>query len=536
MTFLRTPLYVPLLAAYPVLHIWGSNWTAVEASDVVRPLALAVALALLGWGLTWLVLRDSARAALVTCIGLVAFASYGPAREALLSGVVWSVAPTGLLPPLARHGILVPVFCVLTVLVVLGVAQLGRTTSMRLTPYFNAAVAFLLASVVATALRSGHSKGMLGQDSGPKTAGLVLCPKDPAELPDIYVVILDGYGRADVLKENYEFDNSAFLGMLKERGFFVAEQATSNYGWTIYSLASMLNMKYFTGAGQTLGLKRLIEENTVAGSLKRLGYTIHWYPSGYYFTDRCSFADSYLGDHPILSPFETTFLMTTLARPALDFRMFVSRGRLEAFEASIVEVANGTGPKFIFAHLLSPHPPYLFDGDGKPVSRSVARQSVFWDQRLPDGRFAYIEQIRYLNTMMLKLSDQLLRHSTRKSIVILLGDHGPYLSTEGSAEKKLSAKWVSTRYPILLAVRFPQERPSFLRQEISPVNLFRMVFDVYFGTRLGQLPEKRFMTGDDKEPFIEIGCDPSLIRGRDSRQTEDARGQIDHGASQMLTN
>lgn len=511
-TFLRSPLYVPLFAAYPVLHFWGANWAAVKASDVGRPVAVAVALAVLGWGLIWLVLRDSARAALVTCIGLVAFASYGQARD-LWSGLLSFAAPVEVLPRVARHGILVPVFCVSAVLVALCVAQLGRTTSRRLAPYVNAAGAFLLASVGATALWSGHSKEILGQDRALKTASPALRPKDLAELPDIYVVILDGYGRADVLKEYYGFDNSAFLRMLKERGFFVAEQATSNYGWTAYSLGSMLNMEYLARAGQTLGLKRLIEENAVAGSLKRLGYKIHWYPSGYYLTDRCSFADSYLGDHPILSPFETTFLMTTLARAFLDARIFVTPSRLEAFEASVIEVAKGTGPKFVFAHLSSPHPPYLFDGDGKPVSRSVARQSVFWDQRLRDGRFAYVEQIRYLNTKMLNLVDQLLGQSTRKSIVVLQADHGPYLSKERTGPRSPSAKWVSTRYPILLAVRFPEENATLLRQDISLVNLFRIVFDVYFGTRLGQLPEKRFMTGDDNETFIEIGPVPSLIVG-----------------------
>ena len=523
-----------LLAAYPVLHVWGENGIVVKTSDVVRPLAAAVALALVGWGGIWLVLRDSARAALVTCVGLVAFTSYGPTREALWSSVVWS-GSVDLAPRISRHAILVPVFCVVMALVAFGVAQLGRTTSRRLTPYINAAALLLIASVVAAAIRSG-AKGTLGKGSALRTAGLALSPKDATEWPDIFVVLLDGYGRADVLRDFYGFDNGPFLGLLEERGFVVAKQATSNYAWTTYSVASLLNMEYLTQAGQSPGLKTMVEENVVAGALRRLGYTIHWYPSGYYFTDRCSLADSYLGARPILSPFETTFLMTTLARPFLDARMFVSPKRLEAFGASIVEVANGTGPKFIFAHLLSPHPPYLFDGDGKPVSRSVARQSVFWDQRLPDGRFAYTEQIRYLNRMMLKLSDQLLRQSRRKSIVVLLGDHGPYLSTERSAEKKLSAKWVSTRYPILLAVRFPQEHPSFLRQDISPVNLFRMVFDVYFGTRLGQLPEKRLMTGDDNGPFIEIGRDPSSVWGRDSRQTENARRQCDHGVPQMLTN
>ncbi len=39
-------------------------------------------------------------------------------------------------------------------------------------------------------------------------------------LTDIYFIVLDGYGRSDVLKEFYEYDNSDFLRGLKEKGFY----------------------------------------------------------------------------------------------------------------------------------------------------------------------------------------------------------------------------------------------------------------------------------------------------------------------------
>ena len=47
-------------------------------------------------------------------------------------------------------------------------------------------------------------------------------------LPDIYYIILDGYARADILEELYNYDNSEFLEFLEQRGFFVADQGRAN--------------------------------------------------------------------------------------------------------------------------------------------------------------------------------------------------------------------------------------------------------------------------------------------------------------------
>lgn len=59
-------------------------------------------------------------------------------------------------------------------------------------------------------------------------------------LPDIYYIIVDGYGRSDLLKELFEYDNSTFLQFLSDRGFYVAEAAHSNYVQTSLSIASSL--------------------------------------------------------------------------------------------------------------------------------------------------------------------------------------------------------------------------------------------------------------------------------------------------------
>ena len=69
--------------------------------------------------------------------------------------------------------------------------------------------------------------------------------------PDIYYIILDAYGRSDVLQTTYGIDNSVFLSQLQELGFYVAECSMSNYAQTELSLSSSLNLNYLQSHGNT---------------------------------------------------------------------------------------------------------------------------------------------------------------------------------------------------------------------------------------------------------------------------------------------
>ena len=60
----------------------------------------------------------------------------------------------------------------------------------------------------------GHDARRMGRAESDSAAGS----------PDMYVILLDGYPRADVLDYAFDIDNSAFLDALAERGFTVAAE------------------------------------------------------------------------------------------------------------------------------------------------------------------------------------------------------------------------------------------------------------------------------------------------------------------------
>ena len=63
-------------------------------------------------------------------------------------------------------------------------------------------------------------------------------------LPDVYYIILDQYSRDDILLKNYNLDISAFIHQLEETGFYVPRCSQSNYGSTLLSVPSSLNMNF----------------------------------------------------------------------------------------------------------------------------------------------------------------------------------------------------------------------------------------------------------------------------------------------------
>ena len=61
--------------------------------------------------------------------------------------------------------------------------------------------------------------------------------------PDIYVILLDGYARADALRQVFGVDESASSASSQERGFGVSSRALTNYPNTVQVLMAMFNMR-----------------------------------------------------------------------------------------------------------------------------------------------------------------------------------------------------------------------------------------------------------------------------------------------------
>ena len=108
---------------------------------------------------------------------------------------------------------------------------------------------------------------------------------DTPARPDIYYIIPDGYPSDSWLQDAMDYDNTEFSQALKNRGFQIARHAQSNYGATLVSLASILNMRHFNSNPSPFidldYLRLSIADSVVARKLKELGYTYIQLLSGF---------------------------------------------------------------------------------------------------------------------------------------------------------------------------------------------------------------------------------------------------------------
>ena len=106
--------------------------------------------------------------------------------------------------------------------------------------------------------------------------------------PDIFVVIADGRGRSDVLRERYGYDDTAFREAMLAAGLEPSDASFANHSTTRFSLPVLLNGRPLSELGQDLAAPasddiayRATEHNSLFDMLERAGYETTVMGSGY---------------------------------------------------------------------------------------------------------------------------------------------------------------------------------------------------------------------------------------------------------------
>jgi len=487
----RFPLHPFLFAVYPILALLAFNISEVEYSSGFRPFVLSILVAGLLVLIFYLFYRDWRRTALISTILLILFFSYGHIYI-LLKGV--EVGGFYLF----RHRTLVPIWIALTVLAIWWAPR--RSLNVRAATYTLNIVGIFLLILPIIQLVSFFVQSKASQASEEKnTSALNL--KVSSQPPDIYYIILDGYGRSDILKNEYEYDNSDFLNGLRDLGFFIADCAQSNYAQTQLSLASSLNFNYIEalssrfvpGSDDRTGLDALIHHGLVRQSLEKAGYTTVAFATGFLATE-LSDADYFLGPQRSfgeLNEFESLLMETTFARLLQDGNRFgmqnsgseLYRERTLFALDKLDKLSYIKGPKFVFVHLVIPHPPYVFGPTGGPVEPADVGTT-----KTQQGASHYRDQAIYISSRMAEIVPKIIANSTTPPIIVIQGDHGPTVASRPRS-----------RMSNLNAYFLPGASKS-LYSTITPVNTFRVILNEYFGQNL-QLLNDVSLYSDYEDPF-----------------------------------
>jgi hypothetical protein len=491
-----------LFSIQPVLHLFSINVAELGFSELIRPLLVSLLLGLLILGLAFLFLRDWRRASLVASLFLVLFFLFGDVA-------VWISKRFELGPARANLFTLALVIVVMMIWTWLVQKRIRNVASVNL--YFNLlAVLFFL----HTGVRMSSYLLENGLSSTPKPPVRVAVVESKETRPDIYYIILDGYGRQDVLHELYEFDNSSFLNDLSARGFYVAHESSSNYIQTMLSLSSSFNMDYLqslkaddTKIENRADLVKLVENNKVRDLLAQNGYKLVSFHNEYKATIPSAeiyYDDSQSGLAYPVTAFESIWIDHSMARvlshvPALNKALIempydTHRRHILFTFHKLQGVPALDGDYFVYAHIIAPHPPFVFNEEGQMVTHDTPftlndANYYLRDHSQRNYIAGYRRQIQYINRLVLETVDAILKRSTTPPIIILQGDHGPgaYLHW-GSLENTLPAE----RFGILNAYYFPDQEYERLYLSISPVNSFRVLFNQFFEADYTLLPDRHY--------------------------------------------
>lgn len=512
--FSRRLFFPFLLAAFPALSLAASNAREIAVTDVFRPVALSLLGAALIYFIFRVLMRDGTCAAFATAWIVLLFFTYGHVYGFLRSAQVVG-------EPLGRHRYLIPLFIALAAS---GLWLAYRKTQQlsQLTPTLNivSAILVLVPALRLTAnalLEASNDRALAAQ---PRQA-LILTSPESAQLPDIYYIILDGYGRNDILLETYGYDNSGFLHELQSMGFYIANESLSNYSYTILSIASSLNYSYLQDLGVELSpgqigsdwakLAPLIKNSQIRRDLASLGYSMIAFETGYRPTSVTD-ADLYLHPSSTLrgalrwkallatTPFEAMLMDATALKTLTDGGVVLSRLLSPATRVpyerhrqrilfqleALKQMPELEGPKFIFAHIVAPHEPYVFGPNGE--QRTPEEVFTLADQEGEGGegsdRKGYVDQVIFVDGQVVDVLKTILRESETPPIIILQADHGLPVSDVSRAG----------RMAILNAYYLPKVSEADLYADISPVNSFRIVLNGIFGAGLPLLEDEAYFS------------------------------------------
>jgi Sulfatase len=491
------PFYPVLLAVYPVLFLFSQNLGSVELRELFVPLVVVGGVATLALLALGVVLRDVRRAAIIVAAGAIALLAYGHARRVALEAGVPTV------PFLAVWGGFVAVAVVVGLRAGARLPQATRALNV---------VAFLLVGLQLAAIVPFEARAL--------TAGRVAAGPGAVAAAaghttrDIYYVVLDRYGSERSLELAYDIRDNDLYDWLADRGFAVARDSHANYVRTALSLASTLNMTFLDDVARAQGpespdqgpIDAMLQDHAVGRFLKQAGYRyIH---IGSYFrpTARSEIAtvNRSLGgsdDFAAAVYDETVFPRATRAlgidRATPSDQRQADNARYQFGE--LAAVRSDPGPKFVFAHFLLPHPPYVFAPDG-----------TFLDERARAGRSnqeQFADQVAYTNREVKRFLEPLLAlPEEERPIIVLQADEGPYPGPY--ARDTINYDWstatpdeLEIKFGILNAFLLPGADPSLVYPTITSVNTFRLVLGEYFGADLPLLPDRVFTSKGKLRPY-----------------------------------
>lgn len=522
---LRYPFHPLLLAAYFPIWLWTSNSSLFSASDTYRSIGISIVVVSFGFLLLRLIYRDRDRAAFVLTIWVAFFYAFSYLRGSL---------------SVPSEGLTALVIITLGCLVVGGLAFMIKNAGPTISVLFNSFIAAMLIIPVARIVTIGIEDHPRTEDVAAQSP---IQGAGDSSTPTVIHIVLDGYSRNDVLRSLYGFDNSSFIGALREMGFFVADRATTPYGQTLLAMSSIFSMDYINEHVVSLVkgmnkdparriLNKDFQRSFVFRIFKGMNYSFAVVESTYSGI-KIANPDYLISNESArfhLSYYETALLKFTPIYAALQKILPLDRDSATLdFALNYRGYARLQNPTFVYNHIIAPHPPFNVSADGKwsPAFTGNADGS-HWHLENPNSHEVYsngyIEKLRFTNKAILEKLRSILSEVPDPKTIVIHSDHGGgmYLDHESG-----SATCLKERFGAFLAV-YSSNRTLAERipDDVNLVNLYRIILREEFGIELPLLSGRSFFAPwSQPDNFSEISREALQSFGPTCRTTPPQRSQ-----------
>jgi hypothetical protein len=319
--------------------------------------------------------------------------------------------------------------------------------------------------------------------------------------PDVYLLLLDAYSGQITLKNDFSYDNSKFYEQLEARGFFVQQESFSNYPNTELSMPSIMNMGYFDFISKIQGeesrddrlIKKLWNENKVMQIFHANEYEIYSFhgrlgsSSDMVTENFCKYdldlnpelVNSLANQYVPLSIIRTTFLENT------HYETIIC-----VLDTMINFEKKTDQPIYIHMHIRFPHQPLVFDSEGNKIDEPISTSR--FDSELKD---AYLQQLIFANKKTIEIIDSI-KQKNPDAVIILMSDHGGRFGVNWDDPSELDYFRALNN---LNALYFPGKE-TYFPMDVSPVNIFRIFFNLYFESDYEILDERQIWYAPN-QPF-----------------------------------
>ncbi len=463
-------------ALFPVFAVYAHNVDQLTIKQLFLPSLVSILIGYSAYYIFLIISKNTIQACLKAVVFLILFWNYR-----LLHDLFQTVLPVG-------PGLFLVVLLVVYALFVYALGSVKKPDALRgvLTVVF--VPVFLLIAFNVYLI----GKGELDKIRAKKTAAAGETPAidHVGEHPDIYILIFDEFASPVTAKAVWDHDHSIFQDALEDLGFYFAHNSKTRHPFTHMSIPGIMNLSYPDKNSSRTENLLLYNNNLTFRHLHDLGYAIYFLDGwgGFEYTFNIPVAEFVCFYN---TSYEPQFVVDEFAYLMLRQSMFTSfadnlvsknanhyylghKYFLRYIEEFPMRANVSEQPKLLYAHVMAPHLPYVFDRHGN----FNVNPTNYWEYTNLEPevlRALYFEQYLFISERITEIVTNILSNSSTPPVILLFSDHGPRLESAGVADQE-------HHHRVLNAAYFPNGVYDDFNKEMTPVNTMRLMFNAFFST------------------------------------------------------